>query len=536
MATGLEQRPIEEDEEEEALVEEKREEEEEAPSHLPLAPSSSELFDVSTTVDPSYIISLIRRLLPSNSSVEKQCQGGDDKDSSVQASEMNYLEQNLRNKLTATQVLEDLVSDKSLADSHEGKLDDRIISPENSLASSKGNGMNHEFGKEERSRGFDDGQSGVAETKDPWEDCGCTLWDLSASRTQAEFMEICLGIIGNLACHEVLSNAIVSTSGLIETVVEQLFLDDSACLSETFRLLAAGLQGSGSISWAEALLHDQILLRVLWIVGNTLNPTLLEKSIEFLLAIIDTQEVATILIQPLMKLGLPELVVSLLACEINKSGDDSKLERSSILDLVLRLVETLSVINNCSQVISSNEELFHLVCRVVKLPDKFEAASTCVSAVVVIANLLVDMQHLISELSHDFLFLQGLLDILPLVSYDLQARNALWCILARLLAHIQESDISISTLRQFVSLFLEKSYLIEEDLEGHPMDNLVEDLENSNAHKKSGATATSIRRIASLIEKWMAEKPSVLEKDVAGTDDDDGKAHRLLNCCQKYGL
>ncbi|XP_073108239.1 uncharacterized protein [Elaeis guineensis] len=471
---------------------------------------------------------------------------------------MNYLEQNLRNKMSAAQVLEDLVSDKSLAYSCEEKLDHRAISTENSLASSKGNGMNHEFGREEINGGFDHEQSVAAETKDPWEDCGCTLWDLSASRTQAEFMvnnlilevllanirvskssrvtEICLGIIGNLACHEVLSNAIVSKGGLIETVVEQLFLDDSTCLSETFRLLAAGLQGCGSISWAEALLPDQILLRILWIVGNTLNPTLLEKSIEFLLAIIDNQEVATILLQPLMKLGLPDLVVSLLACEISKSGDDSRLERSSILDLVLRLVEALSVVDNYSQVISSNEELFHLVCRVVKLPEKFEAASSCVSAVVIIANLLVDMQHLILELSHDFLFLQGLLDILPLVSDDLQARNALWCILASLLAHIQESNISISALHQFALLLLDKSYLIEEDLEGHPLDKVGEDLENSNALKKSDASAISIRRIASLIEKWMAEKPSVLEKDVAGADENDGKAHKLLNCCQKYGL
>lgn len=89
----------------------------------------------------------------------------------------------------------------------------------------------------------------------------------------------------------------------------------------------------------------------------------------------------------------------------------------------------------------------------------------------------------------DFLFLEGLLDIFPHVSDDLQARNALWCILGRLLAHIQESNISISALHQLASLFLDKSYLIEEDLEGHP---IHVDLENSNAHEKSDATATSV--------------------------------------------
>lgn len=43
------------------------------------------------------------------------------------------------------------------------------------------------------------------------------------------------------------------------------------------RFLAAVLRSSVSVSWAEALLHDEILSRVLWIVGNTLNSTLFEK-------------------------------------------------------------------------------------------------------------------------------------------------------------------------------------------------------------------------------------------------------------------
>jgi len=89
--------------------------------------------------------------------------------------------------------------------------------------------------------------------------------------------EICIGIMGNLACHESLVDAISMQNGLITTVVDQLFLDDSACLSETFRFLAAVLRSSASVSWAEALLPDEILSRVLWIVGNTLNSTLLEK-------------------------------------------------------------------------------------------------------------------------------------------------------------------------------------------------------------------------------------------------------------------
>lgn len=47
--------------------------------------------------------------------------------------------------------------------------------------------------------------------------------------------EISLGIIGNLACHEVPMKHIVAKSGLITTIVSQLFLDDAQCLCEVCR-------------------------------------------------------------------------------------------------------------------------------------------------------------------------------------------------------------------------------------------------------------------------------------------------------------
>lgn len=49
------------------------------------------------------------------------------------------------------------------------------------------------------------------------------------------YQEICLGIMGNLACHEVPMKHIVSTNGLISVIVDQLFLDDTQCLGEAFR-------------------------------------------------------------------------------------------------------------------------------------------------------------------------------------------------------------------------------------------------------------------------------------------------------------
>lgn len=46
------------------------------------------------------------------------------------------------------------------------------------------------------------------------------------------------------------------------------------------RLLTAGLQGKKFASWTEALLPDEVLLRVLWIIENTLNAVLLEKVLQ----------------------------------------------------------------------------------------------------------------------------------------------------------------------------------------------------------------------------------------------------------------
>lgn len=48
--------------------------------------------------------------------------------------------------------------------------------------------MKRELGNEERSDVLDDRQSLTEDTKDPWEDCGCVLWDLAASKSNAELM------------------------------------------------------------------------------------------------------------------------------------------------------------------------------------------------------------------------------------------------------------------------------------------------------------------------------------------------------------
>ncbi|GJM96211.1 hypothetical protein PR202_ga13027 [Eleusine coracana subsp. coracana] len=470
-------------------------EEEEAPTHLPFAPSSerseqraplificftdaryfdfndAQLPDDSTTVDPSYTISLIRQLLPQGSNVEKEFR----------------------------QVLD-------LRGAKQGV-------------------------PEEKEANQDKGEATELENKDPWEESGCILWDLAASKPQAELMmnnlvlevllanlhvtqsprvkEICLGIMGNLACHESLVNAMSLQNGLIATVVDQLFLDDSACLSETFsiyqvilhdRLLSAVLRSSASVSWAEALSPDEILSRVLWIVGNTLNSTLLEKSIDFLSTVIDSQDVSTILLQPLIKVGVIDHAISLLASEFEKLSDESKLDRASSLDLILHFIEELSSLDSCSEVMSSSEQLIQVLYSIVKLPDKFEVTSYCASVVIILANILADGKQIVPILSHDIPFMEGLFDILPLVADDKQARNALWCTLARLLAQTRGIDVNSTYFEQFASLVLGRFTLIKDDLDSHRVEK-KENLSAEDAYLKHGVSTSVSFQPNNLISK-----------------------------------
>lgn len=90
-----------------------------------------------------------------------------------------------------------------------------------------------------------------------------------------------------------------------------------------------------------------------------------------------------------------------------------------------------------------------------------------------------------SSWNADILFLQGLFDIFPFVTGDLQARNIIWSTLARLLLQIQENSISISSLQQYVRVLLEKAYLIEDDLEGHASDDPGEGFKISFSGEKN---------------------------------------------------
>lgn len=488
--------------------EEAPEQEFQSSTHHPPAPSG-ELFDITTTVDPAYIISLIRKLLPENvkhgerSKITTSCPPENEEGQSWSIDES----ENMKNVETFVKQ----------------SVDDKF------------------YCQNER--------EDVAVGEEAWEEFGCILWDLAASKTHAEFMvenfalevllatlmvsksaritEINLGIIGNLACHDVSRKKITTTDGLIGAVLQQLFLNDTACLCEACRLITLFLPSNESGFLAEALQPEHILCRILWIVENTLNIQLLEKSINLLLAIAESkQDVVAILLPPLIKLGLPRSLVDLLSVEISKlTPEERSPERYSILDSILQTVGALSVIDDYSQEICSNKELFQLLVQLIKHPDKAEFANSCVTASVLTANILTDATDLALEISQDTLFLQGLLGVFPFASDDIEARSAIWSILARLLVRIQKTDPS--NLHQHVSVLTSKSEVVEDELLIYNVDDSSEDHRSST---KLTARTFALNGIVEILSRWRTLDNHSME----GCYVNEGDVDKMLHYCCKY--
>uniref|UniRef100_A0A7N0VBW7 ARM repeat superfamily protein n=1 Tax=Kalanchoe fedtschenkoi TaxID=63787 RepID=A0A7N0VBW7_KALFE len=468
-----------------------------APSHHPPAPCD-ELFDVSTTVDPGYIISLIRKLLPPD---------GKNSNKSDHASKEAVL----------TGVGE---SDGMETADYCGQQCQRVRNDQCEAV----NGADSKL----------------------WEESGCILWDLSATRTHAEFMvenlvlevllanftvlnsdrvkEICLGIIGNLACHDLPRKQIISTKGLVEMIVYQLVSDDTPCLCEVCRVITLGLQGTDCVTWAEALQSENILTRLLWIIENALNPLLIERSVQFLLAIIESpQEVVSILLPSLIKLGLPNLLIKLLDFELGILMKERVTERYSVLEIILSTIEALSVIDDHSQELSSSKELVRLLCTLIKLPDKFEVANCCVSAAVLIANILSDAVDVALELS--------------------TASSALWTVLASILAKVEESEMMMSSLHKYVSLLVNNSDHIEDSLLDSQSVESHANMEPSISSFKPSAKTITLRKIINMLSYWTAareenlddgEDPNHEVEPIRECKENKENVHRLLECCRKY--
>lgn len=128
-----------------------------------------QLFDISTTVDPSYIISLIRKLLPTDASNNGNSHGFDA-----------------------------CIGQVANTDHVEGSA--ASVSGQEVLSSSdhKSEGMDivEDCGKHARLEGEDEeschrfDRPSVSAGEEAWEECGCILWDLAASKANAELMVI----------------------------------------------------------------------------------------------------------------------------------------------------------------------------------------------------------------------------------------------------------------------------------------------------------------------------------------------------------
>lgn len=93
----------------------------------------------------------------------------------------------------------------------------------------------------------------------------------------------------------------------------------------------------------------------------------------------------------------------------------------------------------------------------------------------------------------DLPFLQGLLEIFPFASDDLEARSALWSIIARLLFHVRENEMSQPSLSQYVSVLVSKSDLIEDDLLDYQVDDSSKGPKGLTAScTKSNARTTAV--------------------------------------------
>jgi len=125
-----------------------------------------QFFDLSTTVDPSYIISLIRKLLPLDSASVNQVISDDP------------------NRGSVTDIKEGDAPSASICNDEHAELSKSTsenMDVDVSCESSHAEGEYQDLGD-----GIE--RSGASVGEDAWEEYGCILWDLAASKTHAELM------------------------------------------------------------------------------------------------------------------------------------------------------------------------------------------------------------------------------------------------------------------------------------------------------------------------------------------------------------
>lgn len=182
MAVDAKSVPLEDQEERERQVQRH-----DAPAHNPSAPPD-EFFDISTTVDPSYVISLIRKLLPANASNNHNSHGD------VFYAHVLGLDTDHTDKTAPT-----LSGDRLLHVSNDGSESMEIADDFHKSAPEEGQNNGSYDGAEQSGHSVPVGE-------EAWEEYGCILWDLAASKTHAELM------VQNLILEVLLANLMVSQS------------------------------------------------------------------------------------------------------------------------------------------------------------------------------------------------------------------------------------------------------------------------------------------------------------------------------------
>ncbi|KAI5056379.1 hypothetical protein GOP47_0028197 [Adiantum capillus-veneris] len=536
-------------------------------AELPLS-SSPDREELSTTVDPSYIIQLIRQLLPSykiDELVKQPTQKDKDELLLDESKGRESRKMELRGKggsrfteasvdlspsdqecvhvqVDACENVNKLVA-PSLGNPKEAEGSQLLINNSETLESGQvieGATLNNE--EENSPMGS---RSASKTSEEQREEAGCMLWDLAAAQSHAEFMvenhildvllailgiphsdrlrEVCLGILGNLACHAEPVKAIVQTSGLPDQVLQSLFVDDAPSLSEACRLLSASLHSDQVDSWVKAINSGEVLERVMWIAANTMNSLLLEKSTELLLAMVDCQgSNASVLLTLLVRLELPAVLTDLLASEVNAFTEGTCSHGNVVLDTILQIAEALSLVDDAAGQLAENEKLFTLACQVIQLSEKEEVGPAAITATVLVANLLAEKEDLIHQVAQDWLFMKQLLELLPSAADDPGARNAFWSILGRVGLEVASS--TGATVCTEVSLaFAQGSKVLLEDLQEHQ--DMDENLEEAETTRGYTAKLETLGTFLHIMEDWMASNGSTEKKSEA--------YETIASCCSR---
>lgn len=144
----------------------------------------------------------------------------------------------------------------------------------------------------------------------------CNLWDMSMNSDVVVFMrefksvellsaviansraprvtEICVGILGNLACNETVCREMSADQNFIHMVLLLLQNPDGLCLVQTFRLLYSCLgYEAGQSAWISAIKQqeNEILEQIKFIMTSSTNVELLKNTGELVNILMDLDDV-----------------------------------------------------------------------------------------------------------------------------------------------------------------------------------------------------------------------------------------------------